>query len=175
MRIGSISAVLPGEDDFLTTGEAAKLLNTSRQHIVDLCDAGDLPFMTVGTHRRVRRADVEALRSRTQRLTRDQRRSLWLGYAIAGKFVRDPSSVLETAQENLGKMRARSRGANRRWLQEWEHLLSGKVEHVLEALTSRSPRARELRQNSPFAGVLSEQERDAILSAFQESDKGRRR
>jgi len=27
----------------LTTGEAARLLGTSRQHVVDLCTAGDLP------------------------------------------------------------------------------------------------------------------------------------
>ena len=34
----------------LTTGQAAKLLNSSRQHVVDLCESGDLPYVTVGTH-----------------------------------------------------------------------------------------------------------------------------
>lgn len=175
MRVGSIDSVIEGQDgDLLTTGEAAKILSTSRQHIVDLCDAGDLPFVTVGTHRRVRRSDIEALRSRTQHLTRDQRRSLWLGYAIAGKLVQDPSPVLRKAQENLGILQSRSRGANRRWLQGWERLLGGPIEGVLEALTSRSPKARELRQNSPFAGVLSERERHEVLSAFRNTDTGRR-
>ena len=56
-------------DELLTTGEAAKILNSSRQHVVDLCDRGDLSFTTTGRHRRVRRADVETLRTRTQRLT----------------------------------------------------------------------------------------------------------
>jgi excisionase family DNA binding protein len=60
----------------LTTGEAATLLNSSRQHVVDLCDRGELPFTTIGKHRRVLRSDVEAIRTRTERLTRDQRRSL---------------------------------------------------------------------------------------------------
>jgi excisionase family DNA binding protein len=78
-------------DELLTTGEAATLLNVSRQHIVDLCTNGDLPFSTVGTHRRVRRVDLVQLRSRTERLTRDQERSLWLGHAIAGKLVADPT------------------------------------------------------------------------------------
>src|SRR6266540_6633326 len=106
--------------DLLTTGEAARILGTSRQHVVDLCDRGDLPFVTTGSHRRVRRSDVEALRSRTQRLTRDQNRSLWLGYAIAGKVVADPSRVLEKARRNLARLeRVHSSGASSRWLAEW--------------------------------------------------------
>lgn len=154
-------------DELMTTGEAAKLLNVSRQHIVDLCTSGDLPFVTVGTHRRVRRADLEQLRSRTQRLTRDQERSLWLGYAIAGRLVSDPDGVLDQARTNLVLLRERHpRGQAARWLDEWDRLLSGSTGPVLEALTSRSLKARELRQNSPFAGVLSDKERHRVLAAF---------
>src|SRR6266581_955144 len=106
MRAQNVNSVLPPEgDELLTTGEAAKILNTSRQHIVDLCGRGDLPFVTTGRHRRVRRTDVEALRTRTQRLTRDQNRSLWLGYAIAGKLVVDPPGVLEKARRNLAHLK----------------------------------------------------------------------
>jgi excisionase family DNA binding protein len=169
MRLQAIDSVITDTDDdeLLTTGEAAKILNTSRQHIVDLCDRGDLPFVTTGHHRRVRRADVEALRSRTQRLTRDQRRSLWLGYATAGKLAADPTLVLQKARRNLAKLQVtHSRGASGRWLDEWEHLLSGPVDRILETLTSRAPRSRELRQNSPFAGVLSEEERRKVIKAF---------
>ncbi len=168
MRVQAVNSVLAADDDeLLTTGEAARILNTSRQHVVDLCERGDLPFVTTGSHRRVRRGDVEALRTRTQRLTRDQNRSLWLGYAIAGKVVADPSRVLEKARRNLARLeRVHSSGASSRWLAEWERLLDGPVEGVLETLTSRTPRARELRQNSPFAGVLSEQERREALAGF---------
>jgi hypothetical protein len=110
---------------------------------------------------------VEALQTRTQRLTRDQNRSLWLGYATAGKLVADPLGVLEKARNNLAHLkRVHSRGASSRWLAEWESLLDGPAEGVLEALTSRTPRARELRQNSPFAGVLTEQERRRALAGF---------
>jgi hypothetical protein len=38
---------------------------------------------------------------------------------------------------------------------------------VFAVLTSAAPRAVEQRQNSPFAGVLSEQERAAALEAFR--------
>lgn len=169
VRLQAIDSVISNTDDdeLLTTGEAAKILNTSRQHIVDLCDRGDLPFVTTGHHRRVRRADVGALRSRTQRLTRDQRRSLWLGHATAGKLVANPSLVLQKARRNLTKLQlTHSRGASGRWLDEWEKLLSGPVDRILEALTSRTPRNRELRQNSPFAGVLTEEERRKVIKAF---------
>lgn len=163
-----IDSILPANDDeLLTTGEAARILNTSRQHVVDLCDRGDLPFVTTGRHRRVRRADVEALRTRTYRLTRDQTRSLWLGHAIAGKLVTDPQGVLDKGRDNLAHLnRAGSRGASNRWLAEWQRILEGPVAAVLDALTSRTPRARELRQNAPFAGVLSEEERLSVLRAL---------
>lgn len=173
MRVSAVDSMLSRDpDELLTTGEAAQILSTSRQHVVDLCERGDLPFFTTGSHRRIRVADVEALRTRTQRLTRDQSRSLWLSYAIAGKLVADPSRVLAKARGNLAKLREAHRGGTGgRWLAEWERLLDGPARGVLEALTSPSPRARELRQNSPFAGVLSEQERQRVLSGFVVAEK----
>lgn len=175
MRTKILEAVLtPPGDELLTTGEAAAILNTSRQHVVDLCDRGDLPFVTTGSHRRVSRSDIESLQSRTQRLTRDQRRSLWLGYAIAGKVVADPEHALVKARRNLARLQeTHPRGGVSRRLSEWERLLDGPVHQVLEILTSPSPRARELRQNSPFAGVLSERERKAVLASFEEGWRAR--
>jgi excisionase family DNA binding protein len=156
--------------ELLTTGEAAKILGSSRQHVVDLCDRGDLPFVTIGTHRRIRRSDVEALRSRTLRLTRDQLRSLWVSHAVAGKLVADPDEALGRARRNLTKLQhTHTRGQGARWLAEWEHIINGPIEGVLDALTSISPRARELRQNSPFAGLLSDDERAQVLDAFRAS------
>jgi excisionase family DNA binding protein len=163
-------------NDLITTGEAAKLLGTSRQHVVDLCDRGDLPCRTVGTHRRVSRADLEELSARTQRLTRDQLRSLWLGNAVAGKLVRHPDRVLDLAHRNLAHLQVvHTRGQGARWLAQWDIILRGPIDVVLETLTSRTPRARELRQNSPFAGVLTETERAEVLGAFQRAGGSGRR
>src|SRR5438105_11865855 len=104
-------------NDLLTTKKAAQLLGTSRQHVVDLCNAGDLPYVTVGRHRRVSRRDVEAVRAGTRRWTRDQLRSLWLSHAVAARLVEDPHGVLARARSNLAQMLAGStRGPAKVWV-----------------------------------------------------------
>lgn len=159
-----------GDDPLLTTGQAARMLGVSRQHLVDLCNRGHLPFESPGTHRRLRRSDVVALsRDGTVHgtLTRDQLRSLWLHRAVAGKLVMDPERYIALARENLSKLRGiHRRGQAARWLGEWSRLVNGPTEEVLEALTSRSQRGIELRQNSPFAGALTKHERQRVLRGF---------
>lgn len=148
-------------DEMLTTGEAARLLGVSRQHIVDLADRGDLAATFVGSHRRIRRGDLPDV-DRPRRATRDQDRSRWLGVATAAAFLRNPASARASAQRFL-------RGAaGNRWHDEWERLLEGPALGVVDALTSDSLRSRELRQNSPFVGVLTDDERAAVLASFAE-------
>ena len=55
------------------------------------------------------------------------------------------------------------------WLDRWQTVLDTGPEAVLDTLASRAPDAIELRQNSPFAGVLPEAERRAVLKAFAAS------
>ena len=173
MRTGTFDTINESAaDDLLTTGEAAAVLNSSRQHVVDLCDRGALPFTTIGTHRRIRRGDLDAIRTRTERLTRDQRRSLWLAFAVAGKVVEDPTHAIELARRNLEGMRATSRGQATRWIEEWDRLLSGPIDRVLQALVSTSPKSRELRQNNPFAGLLDDAERSRVLDSWSQGVVG---
>ena len=152
--------------DLMSTGEAARVLGCSRQHVVDLCERGALPFVSAGSHRRVRRADVAALMH--PELTRDQERSLWLHRAVAGRLALDPDAVLALAARNLGHLRqVHPRGMTAQWLDQWQKVLDGGEDAVFGVLASPSAQAAELRQNSPFAGVLSEQERAAALEAFR--------
>jgi hypothetical protein len=130
-----------------------------------MCDDGRVACIKVGAHRRVRRGDVERLLR--PELTRDQLKALWLHRAVAGKVVADPAVVLAKAAVNLDRLqRIHPEGMATVWLERWRSTLRAGVEAVLEVLTSRSEYAVELRQNSPFAGVLSEAERQAVLAAF---------
>jgi excisionase family DNA binding protein len=176
MRLADVQHATAAEsDELLTTGEVARLLSSSRQHVVDLCNSGALPFQTVGRHRRVRRRDVEALRSRTLPSSRDQRRSQWLNMAVAGKLVTDPQHVVARAKKNLDKLQDKHpRGQGAYWLKQWREVLDGPVDQVLEVLTSPTPWAREMRQNSPFAGVLTPDERLHVLEAFKAADRADR-
>jgi excisionase family DNA binding protein len=153
------------QGQLLTTGEAAVLLGSSRQHVVDLCERGLLPFIRAGVHRRIYRADIEAMAHTS--LTRDQLKALWLHRAVAGRLVADPDAVLSKARANLGRLhQIHPDGPASEWLDRWQAVLADGVEAVLDVLTSRSPLAVELRQNSPFAGTLPEAERHAVLAAF---------
>lgn len=69
-------AVLPDER-LLSTQVAADLLNVSRQYLVRLVDAGDLPAVNVGRHRRLRASDVAAYMA-----VRDARRASALGRLV---------------------------------------------------------------------------------------------
>jgi hypothetical protein len=51
----------------------------------------------------------------------------------------------------------------RTYVQEWEELLSGPIEGVLQVLGADDEHSKALRHTSPFAGVLSERERLAVL------------
>jgi hypothetical protein len=61
-----------------------------------------------------------------------------------------------------------------RWLDAWQPLLDAGPEAVLQTLVSPKQVAVDLRQNSPFAGVLPDEERRKVLSAFREHDVGAR-
>lgn len=49
------------------------------------------------------------------------------------------------------------------YAERWEELLQGSIAEIRQAISEDSPAAAELRQNSPFAGVLSEPERRKII------------
>ncbi|GAA1489154.1 hypothetical protein GCM10009626_19000 [Brachybacterium sacelli] len=155
-------------DIWLTTGETATLLGVSRQHVVDLCDRGELVCTKAGTHRRIRRSEVQRLFN--PQLTREQEKSLWLHRALMGHLMLDPQKVLQMATENITRWKPKHRadGIAMRSLEQWEQVLSGGVDVVVDVLTGLDEVSSDLRQNSPFAGVLSDVERRQALRSFRE-------
>ena len=76
LRNGNGVSVIP-LPHLLTTTEAADILNVSRPYLVRLLDQGKIPFVKVGTHRRVRLGDVLA-----HRQERDDRRRDALSHLV---------------------------------------------------------------------------------------------
>jgi hypothetical protein len=88
-------------------------------------------------------------------------RSKALHLEVGRKLLRKPE-LLQQARQHLEKMRGAMPYA-RTYVQEWEELLSGPIEGVLQVLGADDEHSKALRHTSPFAGVLSERERLAVL------------
>ena len=99
-------------------------------------------------------------------MTRDQVRSLWLHRVAAGRVARDPERALHWARRRLEGLLDRD-PAGRPWLTQWMEVIDEGPEASMRMMVSIDPVARELRQNSPFVGLLTPSERQRTLLAFE--------
>jgi Protein of unknown function (DUF3018) len=93
-------------------------------------------------------------------------RSLAMHAVIARKIERNPA-LLEIPKSNIERWSARWPEGAPAWLDEWRKLLKQPWPRIAALITELSERAARLRQSSPFAGVLSNQERRRIYEAFR--------
>ena len=89
--------------------------------------------------------------------------SLALHRAIAERLSQNPSYVLSIARNNL--QRWLSRNAEPAW-REWQEILENSTPTTIcEILSQDTEEGQRLRSATPFAGVLSESEREIIWCA----------
>ena len=94
-------------------------------------------------------------------------RSLALGRAVAQKLEANPQ-LLELARRNLERWIRAAGDAPLAAHLEWQRLLqSESLPEIVSRLRSDSEDARRLRQSSPFAGLLSPQERWHVLNDYE--------
>jgi excisionase family DNA binding protein len=162
-----LSQTIEVVETMLKTSTVAHMLGVSRQHVVDMCDRGELRCVRVGTHRRIPHSEVDRLIGSD--LRREEEQSLWLHYALLAPLLTEPEIVIAKARENLLRWSKKHRrdGMAIRYLAKWERVLDDGLDEIIHALTSPSQEARELRQNSPFAGVLADATRQRVLKTFK--------
>jgi hypothetical protein len=91
-------------------------------------------------------------------------RSLALHEAVAAKLEAHPQ-LLEVARQNLEHWLQRNPATA---LRDWRRILdSTPLADVVALLRSSSEEATRLRQSSPFSGLLTTEERRAILSVYE--------
>jgi hypothetical protein len=94
---------------------------------------------------------------------RAERRSLAYHRALA-KRLRRP--MVDEARQTAWKWREQGK-LDPRYAEQWEALLRAPLPEIRRAIAADTPSARDLRQTSPFAGMLSEPERRRILEEIQ--------
>jgi hypothetical protein len=93
-------------------------------------------------------------------------RSLAMHCRIAQKICRD-RQLLDIARENLKRWRTKSPEQSPHYLREWQEILDRPWPEIAALITDMSEEATRLRSSSPFAGVLSPEEREQVYAAFR--------
>lgn len=88
------------------------------------------------------------------------RRSLAMHRMIA---LRLDATTLAAAQARVARWLTDGGPVDPRWAGAWERVLAGSPAQVAERISADSPELTQLRQSTPFAGVLAPAERWAIL------------
>ncbi len=91
---------------------------------------------------------------------RAERRSLAYHRVLAARLRRP---MVDDALRLLWKWQDAGR-IDERYAAQWEQVLRSPLADVRRIISEDGRRARDLRQNSPFAGMLSEPERRRILA-----------
>jgi transcriptional regulator with XRE-family HTH domain len=122
--------------------------------------------------RRIARAagfglDVELAVGDPQRPpTTDELFKLELDRLIAERLIADPALVLGIARRNLARARLERPTHEQGWIHEWDDIIEGPLLDLVSLLLATDANAIHLKQMSPFAGTLSQDERvDAMARA----------
>ena len=93
-------------------------------------------------------------------------RSLAFGRLIAERVRADPDRWIAHARANLARWLTTCSPRSRSTLSEWDAALQDGPGAAIALLTGTDERATRLRQSNPFAGTLTNAERNAVLRAF---------
>ena len=153
----------------LTQQDLAEVARTS-QPTIALYEGGAKSPTLVTLERLAASVGLDLVVTFTPHLTREDQRSLEYHRAIARVLVENSSATLRRARRTLKNTRARNPLA-KTLLDRWNVWLKLPIEEIVSNMLDPGVAAREMRQVSPFAGLLSPRERAAILKRFRKDFK----
>ena len=101
------------------------------------------------------------------KLTRDQARSLFLHAAVAQEMRSRGTEGIEIARRNIAHMRSVNPHAAP-LLDEWERILQGTIDQIIASMLDPSVHGQDLRQVTPFGGILTPAQRTDVYQQFGE-------
>ena len=155
-------------DAGMTQAELAAGAGTSQPTIAAYESGAKSPSLRT-LERLAAAASVELVVRTVPPMTREDRRSLAWHHAVANRLTSRPEETLAVAGRNLERWRAQ--GSSGRALRErWAPWLALPVSDLIVLMLDPGSVAREMRQVSPFAGVLTAPERAAVLRRFRRDE-----
>ena len=94
---------------------------------------------------------------------RIEQRSLAL-HQVISQHLRENPDLLQIARNNLERWVKRD-GEIPPW-KEWKEILRKPLTQIVDVIVSKTEKGRQLRQSSPFCGVLTPKERWKIYESF---------
>lgn len=152
----------------MTQGELAESGGTSQPAIAAYESGAKLPSLRT-LQRLASAVGLDLHITVIPSLTREERRSLAIHARIAEHLRVEPETTLAKAKVNLEQMRRLHPHAGY-LLDEWERILEQPLDFVADALTDVRPHYRELRQVTPFAGVLDQEKRAEVYRQFRREE-----
>jgi transcriptional regulator with XRE-family HTH domain len=99
-------------------------------------------------------------------MTREDLRSLAFHRAIADLLRKNPELIVKRTRKNLGKLASMHPDAGTLF-DKWREWLSFPLETLIEKILDSQQEACEMRQVSPFSGLLNAQQRTQVLRDFR--------
>lgn len=153
----------------VTQQKLARMAGTSQPTIASY-EAGNKSPTLETLERLAKSVGLEVAVSFVPPLSREDLRSLAYHRAIIEKLRKEPVVVLKKARSNLDAMSKKHPDA-KKLFDHWAQWLSFPIDDLINLSLDSSLFAREMRQVTPFAGVLSARERVDILKRFRREER----
>jgi|ERR1035437_3308405 hypothetical protein len=95
--------------------------------------------------------------------------SLGFHQKVVEHLLQNPKKVMERARQRVSEWLDGEQpfAGSKAYALAWQELLNQPVNKIIDILLSDTPKARALRQTTPFAGEISEEEREEVIRVIK--------